>query len=85
MYWDGGPKAIEHFISHHLKDCSENVICNALQLKTVEFEDSEETEPSPTVTKCFKSVSPRKYVTRSQMSNSGRKPTEKVNPLRIGV
>lgn len=84
MYWDGGPQAIEVFIGHHLVECSKNVICNALQLTTVEFDDCNDSEPSPTVTNRFKSASPRKYATRSQTSSCSGKQTEKVNPLRIG-
>lgn len=39
LYWDGGPKKIELFMAHHLKECENNPICNSLQLLTVEFDD----------------------------------------------
>jgi hypothetical protein len=39
LYWDGGPKKIELFMAHHLKECENNPICNSLHLMTVEFED----------------------------------------------
>ena len=39
LYWDGGPKKIELFMAHHLKECENNPICNSLHLLTVEFED----------------------------------------------
>ena len=39
LYWDGGPKKIERFMAHHLKECENNPICKSLQLLTVEFED----------------------------------------------
>lgn len=39
LYWDGGPKKIELFMAHHLKECENNPICNSLRLVTVEFED----------------------------------------------
>jgi hypothetical protein len=71
-------------MAHHLKECSKNMICNALQLSTVEFEDGNEIEPSPT--NRFKSVSPQKRLTRSQVaSGSTIKEAAKVNPLRIGM
>ena len=79
VYWDGGPQVIEHFMGHHLKECSTNVICNALHLRTVEFEDSNESEPRPILH--FKSPSPRKYLTRSQKSSDRAEQTKKVNPL----
>ena len=41
IYWDCGPKAIKHFITHHLKTCHDNAICNALALTTTEFDDSD--------------------------------------------
>lgn len=83
VYWDGGPQAIEHFMGHHLKDCSKNVICNGLQLRTVEFEDSDESEPS--TTNHFKSASPKKYLTRSQKSTGSAKKVENAHPLRTGM
>ncbi|KAF8811671.1 hypothetical protein BYT27DRAFT_7088937 [Phlegmacium glaucopus] len=79
VYWDGGPKAIERFIVHHLKECQNNVICNALQLRTVEFEDSDGDEQS--TSNRFKSVSPKRHSTHSQ-DHCG---SAKLNPLRIGV
>jgi len=84
VYWDGGPQAIEYFMAHHLKDCPKNVICNALQLKTIEFEDSDN-EQSPT--NHLKSVSPRKQLTRSQNRGSAKPAviSKKGNPLRIGM
>ena len=39
LYWDGGPKKIELFMAHHLKECENNPICNSLHLLTVKFED----------------------------------------------
>ena len=39
LYWDGGPKKIELFMTHHLKECKNKSICNSLHLLTVEFED----------------------------------------------
>jgi hypothetical protein len=39
LFWDGGPKKIERFMAHHLKECENNSICNSLHLLTVEFED----------------------------------------------
>jgi len=81
VYWDGGPKAIECFMAHHLKECQNNVICNVLQLRTVEFEDSDSDEPSTSNHLVHsKTVSPRKYSTRSQDCHGGAKP----NPLCIG-
>jgi hypothetical protein len=87
VYWDGGPEAIEYFMAHHLKECPKNVICNALQLRTIEFEDSDgDGDQSPTYR--FKSVSPKKRLTRSRNHGSAN-PTavisKKRNPLRVGM
>jgi hypothetical protein len=38
MYWDGGPNAIEHFLSHHLENCDENYICHKIDMKGLEFD-----------------------------------------------
>ena len=79
VYWDGGPPAIEHFLLHHLKDCPKNTICNALQLTTIEFEDSDSDE------NLTNHVSPKK---RSDCSRNCVGPggvSQKTNPLRIGV
>ena len=64
LYWDRGPKAIEHFLGHHFKDCANNVICNAFSLMMVKFEDSDGDVPS--TSKHFKSVSPQKLCSHSQ-------------------
>ncbi|KAJ7134235.1 hypothetical protein C8R44DRAFT_769942 [Mycena epipterygia] len=37
MYWDNGPKAIQHFLEHHLEVCDKNYICNKMAMKTMEF------------------------------------------------
>ncbi|KAM6501725.1 hypothetical protein JOM56_001702, partial [Amanita muscaria] len=80
VYWDGGPEAIQRFMAHHLKECQNNVICNALELRTVEFDDSDNDEPSPSHR--FKSVSPtRERLTRSQ----DRLGSGKSYPLHIGA
>lgn len=63
VYWDGELKAIDCFIARHLKECQNNVICNAFQLRTVEFDDSETDEPSPS--NYSKLASPRKHPTHS--------------------
>ena len=42
LYWDGGPKKIELFMAHHLKECENNPICYSLHLLTIEFEDEGE-------------------------------------------
>ena len=42
LYLDGGPKKIELFMAHHLKECENNPICNSLHLVTIEFEDEGE-------------------------------------------
>ena len=78
VYWDGGPNAIARFMAHHLKECQNNIICNALELRSIEFEDS---ESESSTSNCFKSVSPGKRLTRSQIPSSGAKN----NPLRIGT
>jgi len=79
LYWDHGPKAIVCFLGHHLKECANNVICNALSLTTVEFEDNDSNESS--TSKHFKSVSPRKLSSHSQDSAK----TVAHNPLCIGA
>jgi hypothetical protein len=38
MYWDGGAPAIQHFLSHHLKNCEDNYICNKIEMKDLEFD-----------------------------------------------
>jgi hypothetical protein len=82
VYWDGGPNAIERFMTHHLKECQNNVICNALQLRTVEFEDSDGDELG--TSSHSKSVSPRKRSTRSQDHRSSTELAAD-GPLRTGV
>jgi hypothetical protein len=82
VYWDGGPNAIERFMTHHLKECQNNVICNALQLRTVEFEDSDSDELG--TSNRSKSVSPRKRLTCSQDHRRSTKLAAN-KPLRIGV
>jgi hypothetical protein len=74
LYWDGGPKAIERFVAHHLKVCEQNVICNALSLRTVEFDD----EDGGLSGSC-KLVSPR----RSPLQDK-KKGKNAMRPLRIG-
>lgn len=36
-YWDKGPKAIEHFLRHHLEVCANNHVCKRLCLETTKF------------------------------------------------
>ena len=79
VYWDGGPPAIEHFLLHHLKDCPKNSICTALQLTTVEFEDSDSDE-NPTY-----HVSPKKFTRKSRNQVEPARVTQQANPLRIGM
>jgi len=83
VYWDGGPQAIEHFMLHHLKDCPKNAICNALQLRIIEFDDSDGNYDESPINHS-KSVSPRKQLTRTRNHHSSEVNFEKENPLRIG-
>ncbi|KAJ7217253.1 hypothetical protein GGX14DRAFT_391058 [Mycena pura] len=49
MYWDNGPCAIELFLEHHLCVCSENSICNRLDLQQLRYEqpgDQDNSRPS---------------------------------------
>jgi hypothetical protein len=84
VYWDGGPQAIEYFIAHHLKDCTKNLICNALRLTTIEFDSDNDQSPDNRL----KSVSPKKRLTRFQNRHGSAKPamsSDKGNPLRISM
>jgi hypothetical protein len=82
VYWNGGPNAIECFMTHHLKKCQNNMICNALHLQTVEFEDSD--SDGLGTSNHFKSVSPRKCSTHSQGHRSSTRLVAN-KPLRIGA
>ncbi|KAJ7501651.1 hypothetical protein B0H11DRAFT_2371922 [Mycena galericulata] len=48
MYWDNGPKAMERFLEHHLRVCSENSICNRLGMRELQYQHEEDVEdPRP--------------------------------------
>lgn len=79
LYWDGGPKAIERYLKHHLNTCEDNKICNALSLQTVVFDDDElgdNLKPGPST--LHKKASPKKSSRRSRSRTVEQ-------PLRIGA
>ncbi|KAK7055717.1 kinase-like domain-containing protein [Favolaschia claudopus] len=43
MFWDNGPQAIQRFMEHHLRACSDNAVCTRLNLQNLHYE----TGPSP--------------------------------------
>lgn len=48
MYWDKGPKAIEHFLEHHLAVCGKNYICSKMAMQSMEFDTEDPTTPTAT-------------------------------------
>ncbi|KAF8149777.1 hypothetical protein K438DRAFT_2085717 [Mycena galopus ATCC 62051] len=53
MYWDGGPKAIQHFLDHHLKSCGQNYVCNKLDMQTLEMDWDNPRPATPTGSEDF--------------------------------
>ena len=45
VYWDRGPKFIQLFVEQHSEACSNNWICNGLNLATTVVQDEKLTTP----------------------------------------
>lgn len=99
LYWDGGPRAIDRHLVHHLKSCPKNVICTGLQLRTLEVESDDENVPlSPPKSKSHKRVGASKRMplfltddsdnlfaaSHSLTVHSGRSSSHSNGPLRTG-
>jgi hypothetical protein len=63
MYWDNGPVAIQRFMEHHLRVCSENGVCNRLDLRNLTYElpsDNDRPQTPPPSTRVVRARSASK-------------------------
>jgi hypothetical protein len=83
VYWDNGPVAIQRFIEHHLRVCSENVVCNRLGLRALKYDlpvDSDE-EARPQTPPSVQSG----VIRNRPSTHSPQRKRQKRGPLRIGT
>ncbi|KAF8164041.1 hypothetical protein K438DRAFT_1775736 [Mycena galopus ATCC 62051] len=84
MYWDGGPTAIQHFLDHHLKSCSQNYLCNKLDMQTLEMDWGDPRPATPTGSEDFVRGRSRALSLSPQQFRNKKAKTSSTSPIRNG-